>query len=68
MLGIALDFGGAAVFDGDQDAASVWAVVRAGGVDDALHLPIIRSIRGSGSADLWKRTGSHKRVSCIAGV
>jgi hypothetical protein len=37
VLGIALNPGGAAVFNGDQDAAGIRAVVRAGGVDDALH-------------------------------
>ncbi len=47
MLGIALDFGGAAIFDSDQDAAGVRAVVRAGGVDDALHAHIIK--------DSWRR-------------
>jgi hypothetical protein len=42
MLGVALDFRGAAVVDGDQYAASIWTIVRAGGMDDALHLQIIR--------------------------
>ena len=41
VLGIALNSGGAAVFDGDQDAAGIRAVMRAGGVDDALHSQII---------------------------
>src|ERR1700686_3970456 len=44
MLRIALNLGGAAVFDSDQDAAGVRAVVRAGGMDDALHPGIIKSI------------------------
>src|SRR6266853_3842691 len=42
MLGIALDFSRAAVFDSDQDAAGVRAVVRAGGMDDVLHPRIIK--------------------------
>ena len=42
VLGIALDFGGASVLDGDQNAASIRAIMRTGGVDDALHLQIIR--------------------------
>ncbi len=42
MLGIALNFGGAAVLDGDQYAAGIRAIVRAGGMNDALHLQIIR--------------------------
>jgi hypothetical protein len=46
MLGIALNLGGAAIFDGDQDAAGVGTVVGTGGVDDGLHLQIIRSIHG----------------------
>src|SRR5271156_4821953 len=37
MLGIALNSGRATVFDRDQHAARVRAVVRTGGVDDALH-------------------------------
>src|SRR6202521_3483547 len=44
MLTIALNLGGAAVFDSDQDAEGVTAVVRAGGMDDALHPRIIKSI------------------------
>ena len=48
--GIALDFGGAAVFDGDQDAAGVRAVVRAGGMDDALHPRIIKDSVETGLA------------------
>jgi hypothetical protein len=62
MLGIALDFGGAAVFDSDQDAAGVRAVVRAGGMDDVLHPRIIKdsvetglcpvSRRGKGDAEV----------------
>jgi hypothetical protein len=44
MLGITLNFGGAAIFNGDQDAAGVRAIVRAGSVDDALHLQIIGAI------------------------
>ena len=42
MFGIALNLGGAAVFDRDQDAAGVRTIVRAGGMDDALHRQIIR--------------------------
>jgi hypothetical protein len=45
MLGIALNSGSASVLDGDQDAASVRAVMRTGGEDDALHPRIIRSVR-----------------------
>src|SRR5208337_742852 len=41
VLGIALNSGSPAVFDGDQDAAGVRAIVRAGSVDDALHPRII---------------------------
>jgi hypothetical protein len=44
MLGIALNLGRAPILDGDEDAACVRAIVRAGGVDDALHLLIIESI------------------------
>src|SRR6266852_162814 len=47
MLRIALNFGGAAVFDGDQDSAGVRAVVRAGSMDNALHAHIIK--------DSWRR-------------
>ena len=68
VLGIALNFGGASVFDGDQDAAGIGTVVRAGGVDDALHPRIIerffvapfRSVRSaprtslaSGRPSIW---------------
>jgi hypothetical protein len=52
MHGIALDFGGAAIFDSDQDAAGVRAVVRAGGVDDALHPRIIKDSVEMGLARL----------------
>src|SRR6266481_4350454 len=45
MLRIALNFGGAAIFNGDEDAAGVRAVVRAGGVDDALHPQIIKDYK-----------------------
>ncbi|SPE35003.1 hypothetical protein SBA7_1230014 [Candidatus Sulfotelmatobacter sp. SbA7] len=37
MRGIALDPGRTAVFNGDQDAAGVGAIVGTGGVDDLLH-------------------------------
>ena len=39
--GIALNLDGAPVFNGDQNATSVRAIVRAGGVDNALHSRII---------------------------
>ena len=42
MLRIALNPGSAPIVDSDQDAASVRAVVRTSGMDDALHLQIIR--------------------------
>ncbi len=38
---IALNLDGAAVFNGDQNAAGVRTIVRAGGVNDALHPRII---------------------------
>jgi hypothetical protein len=38
MLGVALNLRGPAVFDGDQHAAGIGAIVRAGSVDDALHI------------------------------
>src|SRR5580658_5556254 len=41
VFGITLDPGGATALDGNQHAAGVWAIVRAGGVDDALHPQII---------------------------
>jgi hypothetical protein len=37
MIGIALNFGGAAVLYGDQDSACVGAIVRARGVDNRFH-------------------------------
>src|SRR6267154_3675844 len=48
--GITLNLGGAAVFDGDQDAAGVRAVVRAGGMDDVLHPRIIKDSVETGLA------------------
>src|SRR5208337_3494453 len=59
VLGIALNLGGPAVFDGDQNAASVRAVMRAGSVDDALHLRIIvETGRAPSPAAKKRRTGS----------
>src|ERR1700687_5192379 len=57
MLGIALNFGGAAVFDSDQDAAGVRAVVRAGGMDDALHPRIIKDSVETGLAPSSENAG-----------
>ena len=37
MSGIALNASGTAVFDGDQNAAGVGAIVGTGGVDGLLH-------------------------------
>src|ERR1035438_7933465 len=48
MLGITLNPGGASILDSDQHAACVRAIVRACGVDDALHLLIIESTSGIG--------------------
>src|SRR6202158_1675975 len=50
MLRIALNFGSAAVFDSDQNAAGVRAIVRAGGVNDALHPRIIKDSVETGLA------------------
>ena len=56
VLGIALNFGGAAIFDGDQDAAGIRAVVRAGSVDNALHARIIGIISPAGHRDTEKNS------------
>ena len=42
VSGIALNFGGAAIFDGNENAAGIGTIVRAGGVDYALHVVIIK--------------------------
>ena|SRR5438105_12564209 len=65
MRRITLDFGGAAVFDGDEDAAGVGAIVRAGGVDNALHSQIIKDSVRDGACPRLPPLLVRPRLLCV---